>query len=110
MERRTKRMHERGLETVVFVCTTARDDHACCADVAGAAVADAARDWLRERDRYWTEVAVAETSCLGMCSEDGAAVLVQPADEWFANVGVEDVPALLGETLPDREVAGEASD
>lgn len=110
MERRTGQMHDRGLETVVFVCTTAREEHACCGDVEGVDVADAARDWLRERDRYWTEVAVVETSCLGMCSEDGAAVLVQPADEWFANVAVDDVPALLGETLPDPSSPSTASD
>ena len=99
MDRRTERMHGRGLTAIVLVCTTDREEHACCSDADGRAVADAARDWLRERDRYWTSVAVAETSCLGMCSEDGAAVVVQPLDEWFAEVGVDDVPALMRNTL-----------
>ncbi|ELZ39771.1 (2Fe-2S) ferredoxin domain-containing protein [Halorubrum tebenquichense] len=99
MERRTERIHERGVSATVLVCTNERTEHAACAAVDGGAVADAVRDWLRERDRYWSEVAVAETSCLGMCSEDGVAVVVQPDDEWFAEVTVEDVPALMGETV-----------
>jgi len=101
MDRRTAAMAERGLRAIVLVCTTQRDEHACCADVDGGAVADAARGWLRERDRFWSEVAVAESSCLGLCSEAGAAVVVQPHDEWFANVTVDDVPTLLADTLGD---------
>lgn len=99
MERRTAQMHDRGLRRVILVCTNDREEYACCADVDGAAVADAVRDWLQKRDRYWSDVAVAETSCLGMCSENGTAVVVQPDDQWFADVTVADVPKLLSETL-----------
>lgn len=101
-------MAERGLVALVLVCTNAREEHACCAGAGGAAVADAARRWLRERDLYWTRAAVVETSCLGMCSEAGAAVVLQPDDEWYAEVTPADVPDLLrtafgedGERLPD---------
>jgi len=97
MERRTERMRERGLAATVLVCTNERAEHAACAAADGVAVADAARDWLRERDRFWSEVAVAETSCLGLCSEAGAAVVVHPRDEWFAEVTPSDVPALMTE-------------
>ena len=97
MDRRTERMHERGVSATVLVCTNERTEYAACAAVDGGDVADAVRDWLRERDRYWSEVAVAETSCLGMCSEDGVAVVVQPRDEWFAEVTVNDVPTLMTE-------------
>ncbi len=90
-------MHERGVSATVLVCTNERTEYAACAAVDGGDVADAVRDWLRERDRYWSEVAVAETSCLGMCSEDGVAVVVQPHDEWFAQVTVDDVPTLMTE-------------
>jgi (2Fe-2S) ferredoxin len=99
MERRTERMRGRGLTATVFVCTNERTEHAACAAVDGAGVADAVRDWLRDRDRYWSEVAVAETSCLGMCGEQGAAVVVQPHDEWFSAVEVDDVPTLMAETV-----------
>lgn len=97
MERRTEQMRERGVTATVLVCTNERTEYAACAAVDGVDVADAVRDWLRERDRYWSEVAVAETSCLGMCSEDGVAVVVHPRDEWFAEVTVDDVPALMTE-------------
>ena len=99
MERRTEQMHERGVSATVLVCTNERTEYAACAAVDGGDVADGVRDWLRERDRYWSEVAVAETSCLGMCSEDGVAVVVQPHDEWFAEVTVDDVPTLMTETF-----------
>ena len=102
MERRTEEVRERGVESVVFVCTNERATHACCADADGAAVAEAVRDWLRDRDRYWSPVAVAETSCLGTCGEDGAAIHVSPAGEWFANVTVDDVPTLLAEVVDER--------
>jgi hypothetical protein len=32
-----------------------------------------------------------------MCSEDGAAVVVQPHDEWFTEVAVDDVGTLMSE-------------
>lgn len=101
MERRTEQMHECGLTATVFVCTNERSEHACCAAVDGCDVADAAREWLRDRDRYWSEVAVAETSCLGMCSQDGVAVVVQPRDEWFAEVSTADVPRLMSAVFGD---------
>ena len=108
MERRTERMRERGLAATVLVCTNERAEHAACAAADGVAVADAVRDWLRERDRYWSEVAVAETSCLGLCSEAGAAVVVHPRNEWFAEVTPDDVPALMTELFEtgagDRDV------
>ncbi|ELZ38203.1 (2Fe-2S) ferredoxin [Halorubrum distributum JCM 10247] len=87
------------MSATVLVCTNERTEHTACAAVDGGAVTDAVRDWLRERDRYWSEVAVAETSCLGMCSEEGVAVVIQPRDEWFAAVTVEDVPTLMAETV-----------
>jgi len=90
---------DRGL-TWILVCTNGRDgEYAACAEVGGDAVVDAATDWLRERDLFWTEAAVVETSCLGLCSEDGAAVGFQPRDEWYENVRPADVPELLAEEL-----------
>ncbi|WP_256393666.1 (2Fe-2S) ferredoxin domain-containing protein [Natronoarchaeum rubrum] len=101
MRRCTDAQRDRGL-TWVLVCTNARDgEHAACAEAGGDAIVDAATDWLRERDLFWTEAAVVETSCLGLCSEDGAAVGFQPRDEWYADVRPEDVPELLAEELVD---------
>ena len=110
MERRTERMRERGLAATVLVCTNERAEHAACAAADGVAVADAVRDWLRERDRYWSEIAVAETSCLGLCSEAGAAVVVHPRDEWFAEVTPDDVPALMAELFKSGADDGDADD
>lgn len=95
MDERTDAMAERGLAALVLVCTNDRAEYACCADAGGVAVADAAREWFRERELFWSRVAVVETGCLGMCSESGAAVVVQPRNEWYAEVDPADVPALL---------------
>jgi hypothetical protein len=65
-------------------------------DADGSAVAAAAREWLDERDALWTEVVPVESSCLALCTEDGAAVGVLPHDEWFSGVVPADVPPLLG--------------
>lgn len=109
MERRTAEMRNRGLCAVVFVCTNARTEHASCGAETGKAVADAARAWLRKRDRFWSDVAVVETSCLGMCSETGAAVVVYPHDEWLAAVSPADVPTLMTETVGDESATTDAA-
>lgn len=98
MDRRTAAFRDR-LDAHVFVCTNGREEYVNCADAGAESVAEAVREWLRERDAYWSSVGVTETDCLGLCSEDGAAVCLQPADEWYAGVQPEDVPTLLGETL-----------
>jgi len=96
MKRRTADQKERGLRAHVFVCTHERDsEYACCADADGEAVADAVRSWLRDREAFWDPVAVSTTSCLGLCSEAGTALTIQPRDEWYSDVNVEEVPDLL---------------
>ncbi|NKE35251.1 (2Fe-2S) ferredoxin domain-containing protein [Natronococcus sp. JC468] len=104
MKRRTSEQRTR-LDAHVFVCTNARDsDYACCADAGGAAVADAVRDWLRERNAFWSPVGVSTTTCLGLCSEDGSALTIQPRNEWFSDVRPDDVPELLANEFgPDAE-------
>lgn len=102
MEDRTAAMRDRGLAALVLVCTNAREEHACCGSARGGAVADAARDWLRERDLYWTRAAVAETSCLGMCNDAGAGIVLQPRDEWYGQVTPEEVPELLSDAFGDE--------
>jgi (2Fe-2S) ferredoxin len=88
--------HRDRLDAHVFVCTNDRDgEHACCGDVGGEAVETAVKEWLRERDAFWTAVSVSTTSCLGLCSENGTAVTIQPQNEWYSDVSPEDVPRLL---------------
>lgn len=94
MDDRTPAMRER-VGALVLVCTTERDEHACCGDAGGQEVAARVRTWLRERGRYWSPVAVSTTGCLGMCSEAGTGVVVQPHDEWYAEVRPAEVPALM---------------
>jgi (2Fe-2S) ferredoxin len=99
MQRRTAEQRGREL-TWVLVCTNERDsEYAACAEVGGEAVVAAVQDWLRERGMFWSDAAVVETSCLGLCSEDGTAVAFQPRDEWFSDVTPADVPALLADQL-----------
>ncbi|MFC7154269.1 ferredoxin [Halomarina halobia] len=100
MKRRTPDREAHGQVAHVFVCTTRRDsEHACCGAVGGDAVLEAVTDWLRYRDAFWSDVSVSTTSCLGLCSEDGAALTVQPHDEWYSDVRAADVPALLEGTV-----------
>lgn len=96
MEDRSTDVTKNGFTDHVLVCTNARDsDYAACADARGPDVCDAVKNWLRERDVFWSRVYVAETSCLGLCSEDGTAVAIQPRNRWYSDVVPGDVPALL---------------
>lgn len=96
MRERTSYVRENGFSDLVLVCANDRDSHyACCADAHGPAVYDAVSTWLRDRGLFWSHVYVAETSCLGLCSEDGAAIAIQPRDRWYSDVRPEDVPDLL---------------
>lgn len=106
MEDRTAAMRER-VGALVLVCTNDREEHACCGDAGGRTVADRVRAWLRERGLYWSPVAVSTTGCLGMCSEAGTGIVVQPHDEWFAEVQPEEVPALMERVFgADSSVGG----
>ncbi|PSP85032.1 cobalamin biosynthesis protein CbiX [Halobacteriales archaeon QS_1_68_17] len=95
MRRRTAEVRERGFTDHVLVCTNDRDEHACCADAGGRAVHEAVVGWLRDRGVLWSEVYVATTSCLALCSEDGTAVAIHPRGEWYSDVTPADVPELL---------------
>jgi (2Fe-2S) ferredoxin len=96
VKRRTEEVREEGFTDHVLVCTNDRDsEYACCAGVGGEAVLAAVKEWLRERDVFWTDVYVADTSCLGLCSEHGVAVAVQPRNEWYSDVTPDEVPDLL---------------
>jgi (2Fe-2S) ferredoxin len=102
MERRTDEQTRR-LAAHVFVCTNERDsEYVACAEVDGAATLSAVRSWLRERDAFWSPVGVSATGCLGLCSEAGTAITIQPRNEWYAGVRPADVPDLLADTFgPD---------
>ena len=105
MRHRTETISESGFTDHVLVCTNARDsEHAACADAHGPAVFDAVKTWLRERDVFWSRVHVAETSCLGLCSADGTAVVIHPRNRWYSDVRPDDVPTLL-----EREFGPDAS-
>jgi len=95
MNDRTAEQRER-LDAHIFVCTNDRNsDHACCADAGGAEVETAVKDWLRERDLFWSSVSVSTTSCLGLCSEHGTALSIQPRNQWYSDLTAEDIPKLL---------------
>lgn len=103
MKRRSEQHRDR-LDAHVFVCTNDRAEHDCCAGAGGEAVAAAIKEWLRERDAFWTAVSVSATDCLGLCSADGAALTIQPRNEWYSDVTPEDVPELLAaEFGPEAE-------
>lgn len=96
MEDRTGDVRENGFTDHVLVCTNDRSsEYACCADAHGAEVYEAVKAWLRERGVFWSRVHVAETSCLGLCSDAGTAVAVHPRGRWYAGVRPDEVPDLL---------------
>lgn len=96
MRPRTEDVHENGLTDHVLVCTNARDsEYACCAEAHSQAVYAAVKSWLRERGVFWSHVHVAETSCLGLCSTEGTAIVIHPRNRWYSDVLPEDVPELL---------------
>lgn len=95
MNRRTAHQRDR-LGAQILVCTNSRDsEYACCADADADAVLTAVKSWLRDRDAFWSPIAVTETSCLGLCSEAGTAIAIQPRNEWYSDVVPADVPDLL---------------
>jgi (2Fe-2S) ferredoxin len=101
VKRRTDKQTDR-LAAHVFVCVNDRDsEYACCADAGGEETAAAVKAWLRERNAFWSPVGVSTTDCLGLCSEAGTAITIQPRDEWYAEVRPDDVPALLSEAFGD---------
>ncbi len=103
MQRRTDHQRDR-IGAQVLVCTNDRDsEYACCAAVGADEVVAAVKAWLRDRDAFWSPIAVTETSCLGLCSEDGTAIAIQPRNEWYSDVTPEDVPTVL-----EREFGPEA--
>ena len=87
--------HRERLDAHVLVCTNDREEHDCCADAGGEQTLAAVKDWLRERDAFWSSISVTETGCLGLCSADGAAISIQPRNTWYSDVQPEDVPAVL---------------
>ena len=107
MKDQTDRQRER-LDAHVFVCTTDRDsEYASCGAAGAEATLEAVKDWLRERNAFWTSVTVTETSCLGLCSEAGTAISIQPRNTWYSDVQPGDVPALLESAFgPDAERVG----
>ena len=109
MKRRTDHQRER-LKAQVFVCTTDRDgEYACCADAGGKETVEAIKSWLRDRNAFWSPISVTETQCLGLCSEGGTALAIQPRNEWYSDVQPEDVPALLeSEFGPNADRVGNA--
>jgi (2Fe-2S) ferredoxin len=96
MNHRTAEMREQGVSDHVLVCTNTREsDYPCCAEASGQDVLERVKDWLREREIYWSRVRVAETSCLGLCSADGTALAIHPRNRWHSDVRPDDVPDLL---------------
>lgn len=96
MERRTAEVRESGFTDHVLVCTNERNsDYACCATAGGRAVYEAVTSWLRDRDIFWSSVYVAETSCLGLCSDGGTAITIHPRNRWYSDVRPGEVPELL---------------
>jgi (2Fe-2S) ferredoxin len=108
MRDRTGDVLENGFTDHVLVCTNAREsEHACCAGAHGRDVYDAVKTWLRERGVFWSRVHVAETSCLGLCSAGGTAVVIHPRGRWYSDVTPGEVPELLeSEFGPDASRSG----
>lgn len=108
MRERTGELRAAGVTDQVLVCTNGRTEHAACGDADADAVLEAVVEWLRERDVLYSAVYVAETGCLGLCSDEGAAVVVQPRGRWFSHVSADEVPSLLADVFgPDATRLGD---
>ena len=104
MNHRTADIREQGVSDHVLVCTNARgSEYPCCADASGQAVLDSVKDWLRERDVYWSRVRITETSCLGLCSAEGTAIAIHPRDRQCSDIRPGTAPDLLREEFSSRE-------
>ncbi|MEA5386151.1 (2Fe-2S) ferredoxin domain-containing protein [Haloarculaceae archaeon H-GB11] len=98
MRHRTDEVLDGGFTDLVLVCTNTRDsEYAACDEVGGDEVFDAVKAWLRDRDIFWSDVYVAESTCVGLCSADGVAIVVQPRNEWYSDVTVDEVPELMAD-------------
>ena len=103
MNHRTADMREQGVSDHVLVCTNTRSsEYHCYAEASGQDVLEGAKNWLRERDVYWSRVRVAETSCLGLCSAEGTAIVIYPRGRWYSDVRPRTVPDLLREEFGSR--------
>lgn len=104
MKEQTDHQRDR-FDAHVFVCTTDRDaEYASCGAAGAKTTLEAVKDWLRERNAFWTSVSVSETSCLGLCSENGTAMTIQPRNVWYSDVQPGDVPDVLESAFgPDAE-------
>ena len=96
MNNRTEEVFEQGFTDLVLVCTSnCNSEKACCAEAYGEEVYNKIKIWLHEQDVFWSHVYLSKTSCLGLCSSDGAAIAIQPRNRWFSGVSPNDVPEVL---------------
>ncbi len=94
MQDRTAQQRRR-LEAHVFVCTQTREEHSSCAAAYGDETLEAVKGWLRDRNAFWSPIGVTETDCLGLCSEGGTALTIQPHDVWYSDVKPTEVAEIL---------------
>lgn len=86
----------RGIEAQVLVCTKCHFKSS--GNNVGEAVKKEATKWAEQQNSPKTTY-TATTSCLGACSRNGAGVVIQPHNKWYANVLPDDVPELLSEVV-----------
>lgn len=81
MHRRTDDVLDEGFTDLVLVCTNDRDsEYTCCADVTVMRSPNPSVSGFANR-RCFGNVYVVETSCLGLCSDGGVAIAIQPRNQ-----------------------------
>jgi (2Fe-2S) ferredoxin len=81
----------------LFVCTNRRPDDnpkGSCAAKGSAAVYDALKQQLFQRDLAKVEARACTASCLDQCAT-GVSILVEPDHFFYGRVTVEDVPEIV---------------
>jgi (2Fe-2S) ferredoxin len=82
---------------MLFVCTNARDAGACCAARDGLMLRDTLKAAVKARGLAGT-IRVSQSGCQDRCVQ-GPNIVVMPDNIWYAQVSVEDIPAILDACL-----------
>lgn len=85
-----------AFQKYIFVCENVRKDGVCCMPEG-----ERIREELKSRVKasgLSSKIRVSRAGCLDVCGQ-GPNVLVMPDDRWYSGVAVQDVEAILAQTL-----------
>lgn len=84
-------------QKILFVCTNAREDGACCSRRNSAAIREALKTYVNTHGLKG-RIRVSQSGCLDRCAQ-GPNVMVFPDQIWYSGVTPDDVPTIVAECL-----------